>query len=301
MSHTEVDWLARYRPWRRHVEVGFWVVVLLAEAVFNSGVLWLELQRTPGRAAPWELLAWELTSVVGVGLLIPFIAAFARRYPLHLATLPRHLGWHLGASVVFSVAHVAIMVALRKALYAALGRDYGFDWPAGLTYEYLKDVRTYLLIVVTLLGYRLLLLRVQGEARVLDAPDTPAGTSPTAPLLRPERFLVRKLRREFLVAATDIAWLQAQGNYVGLHVNGHDYLLRSTLADFMAQLDPTRFARVHRSYVVNLDQVAEIESLDGGEARLRMKDGSQVPCSRRHRSALGGPVGTPGADQAASL
>ena len=98
---------------------------------------------------------------------------------------------------------------------------------------------------------------------------------------------MRKLRREFLIAANDIEWLQAQGNYVGLHVNGHDYLLRSTLADFMTQLDPARFARVHRSYVVNLDQVAEIEPLEAGDARLLMKGGTRVPCSRRYRDALG--------------
>jgi DNA-binding LytR/AlgR family response regulator len=97
---------------------------------------------------------------------------------------------------------------------------------------------------------------------------------------------VRKLRKEFLIAAGEIEWLQAQGNYVGLHVNGHDYLLRSTLSDFLEQLDPSRFARVHRSNAINLDRVAEIEPTDGGDARLKMKDGSQLPCSRRYRDAL---------------
>ncbi|PTT23338.1 LytTR family transcriptional regulator, partial [Acidovorax sp. HMWF029] len=108
---------------------------------------------------------------------------------------------------------------------------------------------------------------------------------------RPERFLVRKLRREFLIAATDIAWLQAEANYVGLHVNGHDYLLRSTLTDFLTQLDPSRFVRVHRSYAVNLDAIAVIEPLDSGDARLVMKDGSSVPCSRRYRDGLAPRVG----------
>ena len=98
--------------------------------------------------------------------------------------------------------------------------------------------------------------------------------------------IVRKLRREFLIAAGDIAWLQAQANYVGLHVNGHDYLLRSTLTDFLTQLDPARFVRVHRSYAVNLDAIAVIEPLDSGDARLVMKDGSSVPCSRRYRDGL---------------
>jgi DNA-binding LytR/AlgR family response regulator len=98
---------------------------------------------------------------------------------------------------------------------------------------------------------------------------------------------VRKLRREFLVAASDIEWLQAQGNYVGLRVNGHDYLMRSTFAEFLQQLDPECFVRVHRSHAVNLDHVAEIEPLDSGDARLTMRDGSTVPCSRRYRDAIG--------------
>ncbi|MEP6826201.1 MAG: LytTR family DNA-binding domain-containing protein, partial [Ramlibacter sp.] len=140
-----------------------------------------------------------------------------------------------------------------------------------------------------------LLLRLQGESRLLDAPEPAAGdgapssgADPVPPPARPERFLVRKLRREFLVAAADIEWLQAEGNYVGLHVNGHDYLLRSTLGDFLDRLDPSKFTRVHRSYAVNLDRIAEIEPTDGGDARLKMRDGSTVPCSRRYRDNLAG-------------
>ncbi len=297
MADSATHWLTRYRPWRRQAEVGFWAVVLLAQVAFNTSVLWLDLQRTSGSTALWELITWEASSALGIGVLIPVVVAFERRFSLRLATLPRSLGWHLAASMVFSLAHVSIMVGLRKGVYAALGLSYEFEGWAGLVYEYLKDSRTYLLIVVALLSYRLLLLRLQGEARLLDAPDAPVDASAPAPSIgiasptpRPERFLVRKLRREFLVAANDISWLQAQGNYVGLHVHGHDYLLRSTLADFLDQLDPTRFARVHRSYAVNLDHVTEIEPLEGGEARLRMKDGSQVPCSRRYRPALGVPT-----------
>jgi DNA-binding LytR/AlgR family response regulator len=103
---------------------------------------------------------------------------------------------------------------------------------------------------------------------------------------RPERFLVRKLGREFLVAADDIEWIQASGNYANLRVRGRDYPLRSTIAGIEARLDPQRFARVHRSYIVNLDQIAMIEPLETGDARLHLKDGSTLPCSRRYRNAL---------------
>jgi len=52
------------------------------------------------------------------------------------------------------------------------------------------------------------------------------------------------------------------------------------------RLDPSRFVRVHRSYFVNLDYLAEIEPLDTGDARLQLRDGAKIPCSRRYRGAL---------------
>jgi hypothetical protein len=285
-------WLARYQPWRRHAEVGFWVTVLLVQLVFNTTVKVIDARRA-GLALPmWEPLVWELTSNLAVGRLIPAIAAVERRFPLRWSTLPRNLLPHLAGSVAFSLAHVAMMLALRYSIYALMGSTYRpGNIATQLLYEYLKDVRSYALILAAILSYRFLLLRAQGEARVLDAADPPAGEPPPLPNpppapSRPERFLVRKLRKEFLIAAGEIEWLQAQGNYVGLHVNGHDYLLRSTLSDFLEQLDPSRFARVHRSNAINLDRVAEIEPTDGGDARLKMKDGSQLPCSRRYRDAL---------------
>lgn len=284
-------------------------------------------QPAPGpvdlRTAPfYQPLIWELTSNLTIGLLIPLLVAFERRFPLHWDTLRRHLPWHLAGTVVFCAAHVVAMMLLRELAWSWMGGTYNVgSWVAQFGYEYLKDVRSYVLILGAVISYRLILLRMQGEARVLDAPepavgmppgedavgtergttaggspadaplaDMPAGLAATATVkpARPERFLVRKLRKEFLISAADIEWVQAQGNYIGLHVNGHDYLLRSTLSDFLGQLDPARFVQVHRSYAVNLDRVAEIEPQDSGDARLRMKSGGQVPCSRRFRGALGG-------------
>jgi hypothetical protein len=294
MSDPPSTWLARYQPWRRQAEIGFWVLVLLVQLAFNTTVTLIDARRAGWNLPLWEPLLWEATSNLVIGLLIPAIAAVERRFPLRWATLPRNLLPHLAGSVAFCLVHVAIILALRHAIYPLLGGVYRpGNLATQLAYEYMKDVRSYALILVAILSYRFLLLRAQGEARVLDAADPPAGEPPAPPgpaptPARPERFLVRKLRKEFLIAAGEIEWLQAQGNYVGLHVNGHDYLLRSTLADFLQQLDPARFARVHRSYAVNLDRVAEIEPPDGGDARLKMKDGSQGPCSRRYREALGG-------------
>jgi DNA-binding LytR/AlgR family response regulator len=169
--------------------------------------------------------------------------------------------------------------------YGWMGENYDFGhWPREYAYEYLKDWRSYAIILLTVASYRMLLLRLQGEARLLDAPDDDA--TPVEPVERPDRFLVRKLGKEFLVAANDIEFLQASGNYVNLHVRGRDYPLRTTMAAIEPRLDPSRFTRVHRSWMVNLDQIAEIEPLDTGDARIRLIDGTQVPCSRKYRASL---------------
>ena len=293
--------LARDPARRRAAEIGFWAAVLAVQAVINTLVVWTDLRRFVPDTPLLRPAVLELTSTAVIALLIPLLIAFERRVPLRADTWRRHLPLHLAGSVAFCGLHVAGMVGLRHVVFGALGEPYE---PPGawrlFGYEYLKDVRTYVLVLLALWAYRLFLLRLQGEARLLDAPDPPVvaaaapgaappAEAPAAPAslpARPERFLVRKLRKEFLIAATDIEWVQAEGNYVGLRVNGHDYLLRSTLAEFERQLDPARFARVHRSYVVNLDRIAEIEPLDSGDARLTMAGGGVVPCSRRYRDAL---------------
>lgn len=293
MPTNPLAWLRQHPRWHRAAEVAFWVVVMGVHALLNTAVARADMREAGLPWGWWEASVWEGSSHAVLLALIPAIAAWNRRFPLHWDTLASHLPWQLLGSVLFSLAHVAGMVALRHALHAAVGQSYGFGpWWSEWGYEYLKDVRAYAAIVGGLTVYRVLLLRLQGEARVLDAPEaplpTPAATAPAGPPppARPERFLVRQLRKEFLIAANDIDWVQSQANYVGLRVNGHDYLLRSTLAEFARQLDPARFVQVHRSYLVNLDRVVEIEPLDSGDARLRLRDGGLVPCSRRHRADL---------------
>jgi hypothetical protein len=222
---------------------------------------------------------------------VPAVVWFTRRFPLLWDNWRRQLPWYFAASVVFSVVHVVAMVLLRQLAYATQGETYRFGhWPTELFYEYLKDVRAFGLYVLTIEGYRFLRRRLQGEARMLDAPDE---GPPLDSIERPERFLVRKLGREFLVAAADIEWLQAAGNYVNLRVRGHDYPLRSTIAGIESRLDPARFLRIHRSYIVNFDQIVSIEPLESGDARVHLRDRTVLPCSRRYRDALKARTGPP--------
>ncbi|MCL7713667.1 LytTR family DNA-binding domain-containing protein [Stenotrophomonas mori] len=275
----------RYLPWKRWVENGFWLAMIGGNCIANSLVTLMDLRRRGSAIPAWEPVLWEASSaLMWLLLILPGLAWFTARYPFQWGRGGRQLLRYLGASVAVCLVHVAGMVALRALVYARLGMDYDFGpWPRELFYEYLKDVRSFAYIVLTMEAYRALLRRWQGEASLLSEPDEGPALEPVE---RPERFLVRKLGREFLVAAADIEWLQASGNYVNLRVRGHDYPLRSTLAAIEAKLDPERFVRIHRSYLVNLLQVASIEPLDSGDARVHLRDATVLPCSRRYRAAL---------------
>lgn len=292
------DAYRRFMSWRRPFEIGFWIVLTGSNFIGNSITTLIEIRRNPSGIHAWEPMVWELSSaLMWLLVLLPMIVWFTRRYPLHWDTWRRLLPWYLLASVAISVLHVAGMVWIRVMVYRSQGMEYEFGpWGREFIYEYLKDFRSFASIVAIIEGYRFVLRRWQGEASLLDAPDE--GMSVEAAEL-PERFLVRKLGREFLVAANDIEWIQASGNYVNLRVRQHDYPLRSTIAGIETKLDPRRFARVHRSYLVNLDLVASIEPLDTGDARLHMKDGTALPCSRRYRSDLRGRVAPGGGESGA--
>ena len=284
MSTPANPLLDRYLRHRRIWEVALWTTWWLLDAAANSAVALMDFERRGLPVDWWEPVVWEYSSAILLLALVPAQLAFDRRFPFQAETWRRAAVGHLLATIPYSLIHVFGMVGLRHLAYRVAGAQYDFGhWPKELLYEYLKDIRTYAGTVTVVYLYRFLLLRLRGEARLLTAPDT---GSPAEAIERPSRFLVRKLGAEFLVAANDIEFLEAAENYVNLHVRGRVYPLRSTMTAIQDRLDPARFVRVHRSYIVNLDFLDQIEPLDTGDARLLLKNGSRVPCSRRYRSAL---------------
>lgn len=101
-----------------------------------------------------------------------------------------------------------------------------------------------------------------------------------------ERFAVTVGRLTRYVAARDVDWIEGDGNYAKLHVGKGTHLVRTTLSALEQELDPSKFARVHRSAIVSLDRVRELRSLGGGEYRVLLTDGTQVPMSQRYRHRL---------------
>lgn len=101
-----------------------------------------------------------------------------------------------------------------------------------------------------------------------------------------DRFAVILGRKTSFVPAEQVDWIEGGGNYAKVHVGKEVHLVRTTMTALERELDPTRFARVHRSAVVALDRVKELQSLGGGEYRVVLRDGTRIPMSQRYRSRL---------------
>ncbi len=135
---------------------------------------------------------------------------------------------------------------------------------------------------------------VGSGAAALDAGGGAAASTGLDRLLRElrgrtaylERLLVEARGRIFFVKLDTVDWIEAERNYVRLHVGPESYLVRGTLTALQDRLDPARFARVHRSHTVNLDRIQELIPWSHGEFIIVLRDGTRLPVSRRYRDRL---------------
>jgi two-component system LytT family response regulator len=102
----------------------------------------------------------------------------------------------------------------------------------------------------------------------------------------PETLVVREVGRVRLVAVKSIEWVAAEGVYCRLHHDGRSTLLRSSMDQLTASLDPERFVRIHRSAIVAIDRVVELRPALHGDYVVVLQSGVDVPLSRRRRPAL---------------
>lgn len=120
------------------------------------------------------------------------------------------------------------------------------------------------------------------DALALRRGDTVGAQAP----LYASRFEVRLGHRVQLVQAADIDWIEAHGDYAGLHVGAQMHLLREPLQQLVGRIDPTRFARIHRSTIVRLDRVTEMQPLSNRDHLLRLRDGTVLRASRTYVDSL---------------
>src|SRR5438067_641569 len=101
-----------------------------------------------------------------------------------------------------------------------------------------------------------------------------------------ERFIVKSAGRIMFLRADAIAWIAAADNYVKLHVDGGSHLVRDSLKALEKKLDPERFARVHRSAIVNLASISQLEPLEHGDYEVTLRDGTRLTATRKFSARL---------------
>ena len=119
----------------------------------------------------------------------------------------------------------------------------------------------------------------------------PGHSAEPGPQQRRDRLVIKSSGRIFFVRVRDIDWCEAAGNYVRLHAGPQTHLVRGTMAHIESQLDPSQFVRIHRSTIVNVDRIQELQSSFGGEYVVLLHDKTRLTLSRGYREGLQAKLG----------
>jgi two-component system, LytTR family, response regulator len=119
------------------------------------------------------------------------------------------------------------------------------------------------------------------KARILDL----LGKTKPEPA-RLGRLVIRTGGRVVFLELDEVDWIEAAANYVKLHVGKDSFLLREGIGHISAKLDPERFVRIHRSSIVNVSRIRELQPCDSGEYIAVLRDGKELSCSRGCRPQL---------------
>jgi two-component system LytT family response regulator len=129
--------------------------------------------------------------------------------------------------------------------------------------------------------------RLSEELRALldgVAPSAPTARTAAGPYLK--RLVIKSGGRVTLLNVRDIDWIEAEGDYVKIHVAKVWHLLRETMKRLEAQFDPARFVRIHRSTIVNVERIKELQPYFRGEYVVILQDGKSLKLSRGYKEHL---------------
>ncbi|MFT7560727.1 MAG: DNA-binding LytR/AlgR family response regulator [Flavobacteriales bacterium] len=261
--------------------IGIWLT--LNGVVLTTNYL-LEARAKNEVLTTWEPITWEVSSIVAMIMVATLIYAILPNF-LSNRSIKFKIITHTLVTLPFSAIHIAGMVSLRELVYWLMASDYQFgDWWIGFIYEYRKDLITYISLVFAYHAYHTIVLRLQGEAKYVPKGEHEDKSEAKDP--KPEQLLVKKLGKEFLISIHDIEWVEAAGNYANLHVKDHVYPMRITMNNLEVLLPNKSYFRIHRSTIINLNEVKHIEALDTGDHLLTLNNGQSLNFSRRYRESF---------------
>lgn len=296
-----------------------WTVVALVAAVQAMAFVQLE-RRTDAMAAVLSRVSiiplWALAT--------PFILRSARRFPVLDAS--RAIA---PASVIAHLVLGSLFIVLTNAIVrvpAALSPDAGIAWLARSTMMGVAEYYPPALVVygvIVAIGHALFPPNAGAAGPDVDAPPAPAppampmtmhasiadastenttsngkAASDGSPLPSPSavaaidgHLAVRQWNRVHLVRVEDIDFVEAEDNYVVVHASSRTYKGRDRIGELEAQLDARRFVRIHRSTIVHVSKIREVQPLTHGDHAVVLRDGKVLRVARSRRDALAKALG----------
>jgi two-component system LytT family response regulator len=119
------------------------------------------------------------------------------------------------------------------------------------------------------------------DRRLFELVESLSKTHPS-----PDRIAVRNNGRVVFVKLEEIDWIEASDNYACLHCGRETHVVRETMSELESRLNPAHFLRVHRSAIVNLDRIKELQPWFRGDYRVILRDGTELTLTKNHREKL---------------
>jgi hypothetical protein len=278
ISAHSVPALAPWRAWLRLHAWGmlYWLAFLL---VLEPGNILRASQAGQTLSLPHEALRIVLAAALGATV-TSAVQTLVESFPLRGPGRGRHLLIHAAGAA--SLALTLVLASCVLAAWAFAGR-----WLPSW-----DEIRDQLMGNFTLLMFALAALAALLQARpwrlASSAPSirpaAPAAANQAAPALT--HVEIKRRGQPVLLPLSEVDRIEAQGNYVALHVAAEQHLVRDTVSRFAARLDDRQFLRIHRSMIVAVDRIRAVEALANGDALLHLARGGPLRASRSYAAAV---------------
>jgi len=241
-------------------------------------VQWLaDRSRADGPIGRMEL-AENIALIVLWACATPAIVWSTRRLPDESQLTPRHVLLHLGYATALILGSNFIVRLPQLVPPFSIGWS-GVVQGTMLAFAHYAPAAMAVYLVIAALGYR---VWAPERATVSTAHHAAAGAQATTV----DRVVVREWNRVHLVPPADIHWVEADDNNVVVHTAARTYKGRGRISDLETQLNGSTFVRIHRSAIVSVPSIREVQPLTKGDLAVIMRDGKVLRVARGRRAAL---------------
>lgn len=175
---------------------------------------------------------------------------------------------------------------LPVTIFVTAHRDYAVSAFEACAFDYLLKPFTRARFAGVLARAKLQVAQNSSYALAQESAPLLAGPSATAELV-----IVKVSGKLVFIRTSELRWIEAEKDYVRLHLSRGSHFIRETMTNLQTRLDPSTFVRIHRSTIVNIHEISEVTPLTGGDCSVLLRDGTELSMSRRYRAVLNGLLG----------